>query len=271
MTPGAAMVGGEVQMPSSSPTTKVVILLALSLTACDGSALNAFDGEDAPPETPTETTLADPSGATLASLAPTLQLKATPAAVGVGQTFAVEARVTNPGAVVLKQVSVGALVSSGVGAVKILETASPSAVDLAPLESQVFRFIYEATEAGALTLSTRASGRDELGFQRDSELGEVTVTFSGPPLLSVDSVTTAGIAAVGRDLTVTVRVTNGGQGPASNVAPVGVLLTGTASATLVSGPAPASAQLSPGASAEFLSVYRLTAAGRLTVSAGAAG
>jgi flagellin-like protein len=76
---------------------------------------------------------------------------------------------------------------------------------------------------------------------------------------------------VGNTITVTLHVTNAGTASATTVAPAALTLGGTGSATLASGPSPASATIVGGGSQDFTWTYTAATSGTVTFSGSATG
>jgi hypothetical protein len=90
----------------------------------------------------------------------------------------------------------------------------------------------------------------------------LTGSFTAPAATTVD---------VGDSITVTMRVTNTGTASETGVTPSALTLGGTGSATLSSGPSPASATIAGGDSQDFTWTYTAASAGTVTFSGSATG
>jgi len=143
-----------------------------------------------------------------------------PAKVSVGQTFNASATIINSGGAVLKNAYPGVLLTGGTGAASLV--VIPDSTDKRNIEGNgaaTFSYQLHADTAGAgFTLRGAGYGLDG---NSDEFLTAATYTsnpciIQTPPLLTVDSVTEAytNVYRNQQNMTVTMRVRNGGQADA---------------------------------------------------------
>ncbi len=191
-----------------------------------------------------------------------------PARVSVGQRFTVTATVTNTGEARALTVS-PTLSLSGSGSVVQVSAPAPVAAIGAPA---IFQWVFDATGAGPVQMTVGAGGFDENSMNRVSTApSSFTVNVATSATLTASLAATPAVVNVGQAFTVSLTVGNAGQSTALAVTPSTPTVTGTGSATLISGPMPASVNVVPSSSQVFTWQFSATAAGPLSIAASASG
>ncbi|MEK7764636.1 MAG: hypothetical protein AAB368_00225, partial [bacterium] len=188
--------------------------------------------------------------------------------LSVGQANQVTVRVSNTGGY---DATLTGLALGDAGAGGTFGVQSPGLpVTVTQTGVAVFTVAYTPVGAGPVTFSATADGTSCGALP--STLGSRTILAEPAASLSGTVYLSATTLVVGQILTITLDVQNTGGADAAGVTP-NVTLLGTAGASLVSGPVPATAALagSGGAAVSFVWTYQVTTAGTLNVSAAAAG
>ncbi|HYV43303.1 MAG TPA: IPT/TIG domain-containing protein, partial [Myxococcaceae bacterium] len=198
-----------------------------------------------------------------------------PAQVSVGQTFSIDGALTNAGGSDVENVVLAPVTITGPGNATVGATSTPPSTTVAAMGAGALALTATATQAGTMSVSTRATGTNQFSARplqsATATTGQVLVQRAAA-LTATVSVSPASTASVGQSLTVTMQVQNTGQATATNVTPSALVLTGAGMATLVSGPTPPSAAtLAGGTSASFSWTYTASAAGAVTFSGSASG
>ncbi|MDB4970761.1 MAG: Flagellar hook-length control protein FliK [Myxococcales bacterium] len=195
---------------------------------------------------------------------------AMPASVTVNQVFAVNVTIQNSGGATATNVSSTLPLSSGPGLGTL--QSSPTAQDIPGGESRTFTWIFKASGQGTTTFSASGSGTDANSGATITSASAVSnlLTIQTPPSLTLTVSATPSSVLEGKTIDVTVTVTNGGQATATNTI-AALALGGTGSATLLSGPAPASADLAGGAMQSYTWQYLAANPGTVTFTASAGG
>ena len=195
----------------------------------------------------------------VAALPPTVQL---------GQTFDLVVTVRNDGEAPALAVVPAPPTASGTGSAALL--SGPAAADLAVGASQDFHFSYSADVAGALTLTTRATGHDASLVPLSAAPASASTQIGLPPsaLTGTTSVSPATVV-VGQTFAVNLNVTNNTSPAASQVMPATPVLSGTGAAVLLT--SPSSATIPGGNTATFTWTYRASAVGTLSFALAATG
>ncbi|HEY8207443.1 MAG TPA: hypothetical protein VIG99_08185, partial [Myxococcaceae bacterium] len=205
-----------------------------------------------------------------------LQLALTaPAQVSVGQAFTVQGALTNGGGSDAESVTLDPATVTGTGGATVGATSTPPTTTVPAGGQGSVALTAQATQAGTLRISTRATGTNAFSLRAlasaPTNTGDVLVQRA-TGLTATVSVSPAAFASVGQPLTVTMQVQNTGEATANAVTPSSLVLTGAGNATLVSGPSPASAAtLAGGSSTTFTWQYTASAPGALTFSGSASG
>ncbi len=207
----------------------------------------------------------DPFAVGAAALRASLQ--AAPALVVTGMNIAVTMVITNTGLNPALNIAPSALGLSGSGNATLLSGPVPAVWPvLLPGESASFSWTYRADAAGQVRWTGSASGTDGPGgfTVQSPPATSNTVTIARPATLSA-SFSGPGTASIGQTFTIELQVTNQGDVAANGISPTPPTLSGSGSATLLSGPDPASLPLlQPGESGTFRWTYQATGAGTVT-------
>ena len=204
-----------------------------------------------------------------------LQLQLTaPAQVSVGQTFSVTGALSNGGGSDAIDVALDPATVQGSGGATVGGASTPPSATVPAGGTGSLVLTAQATQAGTLSLSTRASGSNAHSLRPVASgaatTGQVVVQRATALAASL-SVAPAATASVGQEILVTMQVQNTGEAQATAVTPSPLVLTGAGAATLVSGPTPASATIDGGASTTFRWQYTATVPGALAFSGSATG
>jgi hypothetical protein len=206
-------------------------------------------------------------------------IAATPARVSEAQAITVTLTVTNGGSTEATNAIPGGLTVTGTGSVGAPTGPTPASIaTLAPGASGTFVWTFPATAAGSLAIAGSATATDGPSGATVSAATDPTrpaeVTVERAAALSA-SLPASGAAAIGREFTVVMTVTNPGGATANDVAPTAPTTTppGLASLKAGTGPVPASVpSLAAGASATFTWTFVAgTTSGVVRISAGATG
>lgn len=210
--------------------------------------------------------LGDPETPLLGVLSPALSssISASPTTVSSGQQVTVTMTVTNTGGRQANNVTPSVLttIPSGTASATYLSGPTPASTNIPVGGSQNFTWTY-VTNAGAnggtINFRGNANGTDAgTGSPVSSPVSTSnTVTVQVPASLNANLTTNLSVASNGQNVTVNMVVSNTGQSTANNVTSSALTVTtaGAASATYVSGPTPASANIPGGTSATFSWTY----------------
>lgn len=239
---------------------KIALWIATaSLLACGGPGTVEITGSDL-----------GPTGTGPATL--TVAVSVDPAVASAGQEVTVQVKVTNLGGRTARQVvaETPRLVGKGFAVLK----ASPlePSVDITAGKTQLFSFVYQVTDPGALTFEASARGIEDLLGAVVGPVSSVTaLSVVNPAKLAIESVSIPSQSVVDGALEVAMTVVNTGDSVASAIVPSDVVFAGTALATRVDGPNPTSLELAPGASGTFRWTYSPSNAGSISFKGSAAG
>ena len=204
---------------------------------------------------------------TAPSLSAAMRVSATQ--VDVLQDFQLFLDVTNAGQATAVAVDPGPVTVSGATA---LVTAKPAVQNIPGGATRTFSFTIHPTSAGSLTLSTDATGKDANSGAPVSAAAVVSPAVAvQPPAALTASIAAPAVVNLGDTFTLSLTVVNSGGAGANGVTPGAPGIVPAGSATILAGPAPASAFLAGGASQIFTWTMRAAALGALGVSGSAAG
>jgi len=207
----------------------------------------------------------DPFAVGVAALRASLQ--AVPALVVTGMTINVTLNVTNVGLNPALNVTPSTLGLSGTGSASLLSGPAPASLAaLLPGESASFSWTYRADTAGQVRWTGFVSGTDSQTGQgvQSPPTTSNTVTIAAPAALQA-AFSGPATANIGQTFTIQLQVTNRGGVAANGITPAPPSLSGSGSATLLSGPDPASLPaLQPGESGSFSWTYQGAGAGTVT-------
>lgn len=208
------------------------------------------------------------------SLSSTLAAAPTPASTG--QIITVTMTVTNTGGNTVNTAAPSALTLGGTSNATYETGPSPASANILAGGSQDFTWTYTtALTAGTVNFTGSASGVDEIsGAPVNGTPGTSNdVLIKTAADISVTSIQAAPTAVnQGQNITVTMRVTNSGTTNADNVVPDPPTLGGSSTATLVSGPSPASATVPGNGYKDFVWYYQAGSQnGTVNFTAGASG
>jgi hypothetical protein len=272
---GTASVAGmtapaKIDVPVGSPQVLTVSAMAtghgtLRFTT-NAAGVNDFSGQ--PVTSPSATTPTDLVIQDAASIAVTLV--ASPSSASLGQDLTLQIQVQNSGEATALGVAPAAVAVSPSGAATPKSGPAPATADIPGGQTQIFTYDFTAAQAGALTFTGGAQGRDANSGTTVSAVQGTSniVTVGSGATLSITSVTTPASANVGQTFALSVVVMNGGQSAANGVAPS---LQAPPQVSLVSGPTPATAPIAGGASATYAYTFAATAAGTVTFTSTASG
>lgn len=189
-----------------------------------------------------------------------------PAAVNVGQGFAIQLNVTNVGGVAVNTIIPGPPGLLGDGEVAELSGPDPTTLlTLAPGESGSFVWTYQATRAGSLSWNGTVSGVDSVSGQTiDSIVEPHVLTIQNAAALSCALQARPLIAPTGRTVYITMTVTNSGEASAVGVVPSPLTTGGSGAVTLLDGPSGAPVTIPGRSSRQFTWQYRATRSGTAT-------
>jgi uncharacterized repeat protein (TIGR01451 family) len=154
------------------------------------------------------------------------------------------------------------------GGVPVLPNTAMTVVSTTPSDITYEHSYAIAGGAAPGTYVATVTGIESNGVQAT---GTATFTVQTPVTLSASLAAAPLAVNMGQTVNVTMVVTNSGQAAAQAVAPSPLVLGGTGSATLSSGPIPARSTISGGGMASFAWTYLATAAGLVNWSGNASG
>ncbi len=241
----------------------VPMMVLFTLAGCVGGAVIT-----PPEEKPKPIITPDPTVHTSAMLV--LTATAGPAMISVGQDITLAVTVRNTGEATASGVVPTTPKQTGNGHA-VIKTA-PNPVDIAGGQSQLFTFILTATDSGSITFEVAADGIDiEHDHGVSADPASASVVVQSAAMLMVQSLRAPASGLIGADFTVTMTVANGGQSAALATTPDALVLSGSGSSTLVSGPTPNMASIPQGSSATFTWVYKASGSGAVIFTGGAKG
>ncbi len=193
-----------------------------------------------------------------------------PSVADQGDSITISLAMTNAGGATALGVTPAVLTTGGVGAT-LLSGPLPASADLPGGATQTFAWSYRVSSLGSATFSGSAAGTDANSRSAvAASAGPATVLVQSPASLSaVCSVPPS--TNQGQVFTVTLTVTNAGVSAANAVVPSALTLVGSGSATLISGPSPATATISGGGAVAFSWQYRGDVQGAVTFTGASAG
>ena len=195
-------------------------------------------------------------------------LSASPATVDVGQATTLTLHVVNGGDATARGVSPSISVAPAGSASQ--QGPAPSAADLAGHGSADFSWTFVPSSAGSSTFSAAASGQDaNSGAAVSTGPAGATVQVQRPAALGASMTVSQSDVDQDQQFNVSLVVTNTGATAALGVQPGPMVISGTATATLLA--APVKADIQGGASATFTWSYRAASLGSLTLTDGATG
>lgn len=194
----------------------------------------------------------------------------TPARVNVGRLFRWKMEVSNTGDATATGVTPG-LISTLSSASGALDGGPvPTQADLVGGASQAFTFGYVASDVGTLQFVAAAAGVDAFsGAAVSSAVATSAVVVVERAAALAGAWGLPSSVAASAQFTATLQVKNGGDALAVGVTPSAFAITG--SATVVSGPTPASATLAADAGVDFTWVLMAGDAGTVQLTASASG
>ncbi|HEY3446641.1 MAG TPA: hypothetical protein VGK67_09765 [Myxococcales bacterium] len=200
-----------------------------------------------------------------------VSLDASPSALNIGQDLAVRLTVRNSGSAAANAVA-PSLSLGGTGSAALQSGPTPATADLAPSNTQVFEWTWRATAAGMVSFEASAAGLDAVsGATVASGLVSAGPIAVGKRAQLSGVLVAPNFVASGAAFDVQLDLTNSGDTPARGVAPGSLTFGGTASATVASGPTPATVDVAAGGSANLKWTIQPTSEGSLTLSVGAQG
>jgi len=177
------------------------------------------------------------------------QMDASPRTLAVGETVTVALTLTNRTTSSQSGITPQPPVVASPSQFVLTGGPSPSALDLAPGASGTFVWTFRALENGVFSFSSSARNSTASSLRVFSPPGDVGL-FPALTDVSPDNATGGQLGKV------KLTVSNNSSGPYTEVRPHSLSFTGTAQATLASGPTPGSiSHLSPGAVARFTWTY----------------
>jgi hypothetical protein len=180
-----------------------------------------------------------------------LDLIATNTSVGVGDTVTLTYSVTNRTDTTQTGILPTAPVVGGTATATLATGPTPASLTLAPDETAILVYTYTVDSTGTLTFTSQVSNGTASSPVRTSNeviVGDFTAQLEVTPLLTTD----------GQQVTVQMNVCNNGGSSVGNVTPSALTFTGTATATLVSGPTPVKiASIKAGSCGTFTWVYTI--------------
>ena len=199
------------------------------------------------------------------------------AVVSDGQNVTVNMIVSNTGQATANNVTPSALTLSTTGTASATYSSGPAppSANITGGNSQTFTWIYtcnSGANGGTVTFSGNSTGTDaNSGNPLTSNTDSATVTVETPANLVSSITATPAFVAPGQEITVTMTVQNIGQADALNVVPSALVIAGTGTVTLTSGPNPATVNI-PGLSSQtFTWTYEAGDVGDVTFSGNASG
>jgi len=177
----------------------------------------------------------------------TTTMEAAPSPASTGQIITITMTMNNPGGNTVNGATPSALTLGGTSSAAYASGPSPVSADIPAGGSQDFTWTYTtALTAGTVNFTGGASGSDAITGSPVSSTPSTSndVLIKTAANLSVTSIQAAPTAVnQGQNIVLTMRVSNSGTTAANNVTPTAPTLGGASTATLVSGPAPASASI----------------------------
>jgi hypothetical protein len=199
-------------------------------------------------------------------------LVAYPSAADEGQNITIVMTVTNAGAATANNVIPTQLFKGGTGVTNPSNPNSPvpASANIAAGTSMSFTWIVAADPAGAGTVQWTgwANGTDINSGAPVSATQTVTnlITIQVPPSLSTPDIALPAFVTAGQTITVTMSVTNLGQGTVTGAAPNPLTLNMIGSGGLIPLTIPAPADIAANASATYTWTYSAAGAGTLQLS-----
>lgn len=180
------------------------------------------------------------------------EISVSPSAVDTGDTVSVTMTVQNTGDALISGIVPALTAPEGV---EKISGPEPESADCSPQDSVTFTWVYQVNASeGTLVFSGSVTGTTESGEEVSSPASEVTVEVGVEPVRISDITALLYGIIEGDTITVTMEVNNAGEVILENVTPseLALSLTGTVSASLISGPLPESiTQLEPGTTRTF--------------------
>lgn len=189
-------------------------------------------------------------------------LGATPTVVNAGDFVTVVMTATNTGGATAQNVAPAALSMAGSGAATWVSGPAGAPANIPGGGSAQFTWTYQAAAPGTVTWTGNASGTDANDGKTVSTPNCTSNLVTVKAAAALVSSLSVAPEVVGQNelVLVTMRATNLGGNPASNVSPSALTLSDALLFSLVSGPAPASGTLAAGESISFTWSYRAAAA-----------
>lgn len=258
VTPNPAnpsQVAGGTTGVSFSFTVTVHANAANGLNTIDGS-ITATDALSGSPASDTGATTTD-SFTVQAEAALTSSIAGAPSQVSQGQVITVSMTVNNTGQSSANTVIPSALTKGGTGTATYVSGPTPTNATIPGGGNQVFTWTYTAVNTGTINFTGNASGTDANSGSPISSgsSGSLDVTIKVPAALSSSITASPGILNQGGTIIVTMTVNNTGGTTANNTAPTAPVLGGTSTASYISGPSPASANVIAGGQQIFTWTY----------------
>ncbi|MFH1538388.1 MAG: PQQ-binding-like beta-propeller repeat protein [bacterium] len=203
-------------------------------------------------------------------------LSATPGIVSTGQNITVTMAVTNSGEADALGVAPTALTLGGTSTATKISGPTPASQTVPGGQSKDFTWTYQASTAtGTVNFTGGASGTDENSGGGVTAPNDTSndVTIKKAAALSADVTAVPSIVSLSQEITVTMTVSNTGEAAANGTAPSALTLGGTSTASLVSGPSPANADIPGGGNQDFTWTYTASpsAAGTVNFTGNASG
>jgi hypothetical protein len=181
--------------------------------------------------------------------------------------------VNNTGGEQANSVTPSALTQGGTGTVSGLSGPSPASANIPAGGNQTFTWTCTASTAGTKTFTGNATGT---GAVSGSSASSTSTTSNTVTILTPASITSSisgapVIVTPGQTITVNMTVQNSGQERVLNVTPFALLNGGTATATILTGPIPITADLEGESQTSFVWTYRADTPGIINFTGNAAG
>ena len=262
--PGTADIGpGQSQTFTFTYTATGAGTVTISVGAA-GTDKNTGLAVTMPPATSPTLTVQTPPALSAA-------LAVTPAVNDVGDVFTVTLTVSNAGQATAAQVAPAGFGATPGAAVLKLGGPTPPQQGIPGLSSKTLVWTYQALQAGTVTFTAGAAGKDtNSNLSVSAAATTATVLLQTPASLSAALPAPAGPLDSGDPLTLLLKVTNSGDTEASGVAP-SALTVSSGSATCPGSPTPASATAPGHGSISFTWSCTAATAGSVTFTAGASG
>ena len=197
-----------------------------------------------------------------------------PAARNTSQNFTVTMTVTNNGASQVNVVAPSALTPGGTSSAALVSGPNPANADIPGSGQQQFTWTYQAGGSeGTVNLTGNASGTDDISGLPVSSTATTSndCTLQDPAVLSAVMGSSDYAINVDQTFTVTLTVNNTGGETAVNVTPSALTVVGGGGVTKISGPVPASANITGGGNQQFTWSYKGSSAGTVDMSGSASG